>query len=255
MSLSFLGVASPALEIEPGAYCLSPYFVLWGVSFIGLFAVGAGVLWAFFHLPLRRLGAALWICDLVAAWLLTATLAHLGQFGYWREGFGAPHALWALMISLGLLVLLRLLPTPLRRPNTLFILSILVWGALLIAGENFLEQMEEDHSRLSRNPQSLLADPSTARSLLARALLLRRIEQPVRESTEKALAILRKSDQAGDPGQAALVAFRLHTLPSLLERYERELVRLHTYQWLQIGLLLALLLVWGLGAPLELHWD
>lgn len=238
-------------------FSLAPYFVLWAVSLFTIIIVGGGFLGLFLHRPLVSLGRTLWLGDPILLWMAFAVVHHLPLLTLWRSAFGPPWGFWILCGALGTLFLLRFIPTPLRRQDHHFILAIVVWGGLIMAGENYLDRLEADRVRLTDDAEALLKRPVEARPMLLRALMLRRVEPSVRSSTERAINALENrsmdSLQQGDTlaiHKAALQAFRLQTLPALLQRHEREGVRLRTYQWIQYVLLGAFLLIWGLGTPL-----
>lgn len=237
---------------------LSPTFVLWAALFYSLLLIAGAVGWLTIHTTLLRLLRRLWLADLVAGWLAYAAAYHLAflTFGPQRglvTGFdaagrpaGAPVAVWVLCGLLGLYALLRVLPTPLRRPELLFMLGAFTWALVIAAGFPFIDRVAAAQALLRDHPAQVLEGAHPDLAPLRRALQIARLDEETRNLTARTLATL-ESGRPLDP--AALATFRLRGLPALLKDYDRALAKLRTYQWLQIALLALTLLAWGYGRP------
>ena len=229
---------------------LAPYYVLWAVTFFTIALINGGIAWLFIHRAMIRLLRRLWLSDLVLIWLGYAAVYHLIFLDVYRSVLGEPYALWTLCGLIGLYLALRRAPTPLRRPERMFVLVIMIWALAIAAGYRFIDESDADAALLAERPKSVLQFPPAGPAMLSplrRALLLSRLDAQSREETVRVLIALSASPPADAPEQALLSAYRINTVPVLLELYERDLTRLRTYQWIQIALLAAVLLVWVYG--------
>lgn len=237
-----------------GSLSLAPNFVPWAAIGATLLLIAGGVAWLVLHDPMLRVLRRLWLADLVAAWLLYAAGYHLVFLERLRPVLGRPLALWLLCAGLGAYVLLRRLPTPLRRPEVALWVAVLLWAALIAAGQRYVQETEADAALLAERPQAVLSADAPDLRPLWRALLLTRLEAPQRDATLRVLAALQgavqpeaRQPEAQPPHPALLGAYRIAHVPRVLEHYRYDLAKLRTYLWLQAGLLLVVLLVWGFG--------
>jgi hypothetical protein len=132
--------------------------------------------------------------------------------------------------------------------------AVLLWAALIAAGQRYVQETEADAALLAERPQAVLSADAPDLRPLWRALLLTRLEAPQRDATLRVLAALQgavqpeaRQPEAQPPHPALLGAYRIAHVPRVLEHYRYDLAKLRTYLWLQAGLLLVVLLVWGFG--------
>jgi len=232
-------------RLPPGSLSLTPNYVLWAAICFTLLLITAAMAWLAWPEPLRRVLRRLSLGDVVAVWLGYAALYHLSVLDALRVVGGEPWALWLLWGALGLYVLLRRLP--LRRPELHFALAVLAWAGVIAAGQQYVQETAADAAALATQPQAVLqpaAPGAPALRPLQRVLLLTRVDAATRDATLAMLATLERGVQ---PDAAARATFRLERVPMLLDHYQRDLARLRTYEWLQMGLLAVVLLLRAFG--------
>ena len=225
---------------------LAPYYVPWALSTCALLLMGLGLCWLVFHGVSARLMGVLWLSDGVAGWLAFAAVYHslFSLTGPSRGLLAGGPALGVLWGTVAAYLALRLLPTRLRSQTLLLGLSLAAWGWTIGAGYQFLGQMEERAALLKERPGEVLGGDSPRLAPLRHALTLTRLEQAQQQRTAELIADL----EAGRPlGAGRLAGARYVLIPELLGHYRRDLLKLRTYQVLQIVLLAALLLAWGFG--------
>jgi hypothetical protein len=123
-------------------------------------------------------------------------------------------------------------------------LMLVCWAWVIGAGFDFVSAMEQDAARLERDVGALLAAQGPALRPLERGLALTRLPAEFRELTRRVVA-LRRAGAPLDAVNAALM--RLEGIPALRREYARDLAKLRTYQWVQVGLLAVVMLLWGFG--------
>jgi hypothetical protein len=232
--------------LPPGSLSLIPTFVLWAAIAGALVLIGGSAAWLVAPAPLRRLLGRLWPADLVALWLAYAAAYHLAFLDAFRLVLGRPWAVWMLCGALGGYVLLRRLPTPLRRPDVLFVLAVTLWAGVLAAGWRYVAEVERDAALLAEQPRAVLDAAAPRLEPLRRALLLTRLEPEARAAT---VQVLRQLEGSAPADEDALTVYRLGHLPRVREHYRLDLAKLRTYQWVQAGLLAVALLLWAFGHP------
>lgn len=222
---------------------LSPAFVPWAVPTFVVALLVLALVWLVAPRPVRAVWTRLWMADAVALWLAYAAGYHL--LFYLPHGrlalLGGPWALGALCVLLAAYAVVRLLPTPLRRPDVGFVLVVLTWALVLGAGFRHLEHTAADLARLREHPAALLEAPQP--TALHRALLFPRLPPGLAQRTREVLADL----DAGTLSPVRRTTFVLRIAPDLVAQYEHELARRRNAHWTQVGLLAVLLLLWGFG--------
>lgn len=223
---------------------LAPNFVIWAFLLASTITVSGGLIWLAYHREMLWLLRRLLIADVVAAWLIYCVayqtywlyLGHASLLG----GSLSVSILWG---AIGLYVLMRVFPPIVRRPDLILVVVLATWGWVIGAGFDYIEQMQHDEQQLA-SPELVLADTASLLRPLERALVLTGLSPEVRILVGDILQRHREG-QPPEPAQTSIL--RLVGLDPILNRYERDLAKLRTYQWTQIGLLAMVLLLWGFG--------
>jgi hypothetical protein len=229
---------------------LTPAFVLWAILFFTIVLINGVIAWLVVHRAVLRAVRRLCAADLVWAWLAYGALYHLRALDAFRAVVGEPVALWTLCGVVALYPVLRRPALRLGRSGLLFGVLVLAWAGVIAAGFRFVDATAADGALLRERPLEVLHPAAQAPAPLARALLLMRLDERTRTQTVGLVAAL---TGPAPPDPAVLSAWRLATLPVLLEHYRGELSRLRTYQWVQVAVLAGLLLAWGFGRVPE--WE
>ena len=253
---------------------LSPQFVLWDLTFFTLLLINGSILWLVTHRVLLAVLRRVWLGDLIWVWLAYAAGYHLWFYaigpGPRGAALGGLWAVWGLCGYLACTLALRLLLAALavlpdKLPGLLFSLAVIAWALVIGAGDRHVDALSGDLTLLRNEPERIWAPDSPSTGVLERALTLSRLEESSRRITAQLLSALKKSalekaplenttlENTGLPPPELLATFRLQTRRNLLLDYERNILKLRTYQWVQWILLAALLLVWGFGRVAE--WE
>lgn len=225
---------------------LAPYFAPWAFALGAMLAVSLGLAWLVSRRAIRVILGGMLLSDMIAYWITYAAAYQSIMVVAAGHGvlLGPTWGAYVLWVVLGGYALLRLLPAMGRRPTLLLGLMVLVWGWVIGAGFQYIEEMERDATVLESGGASLLAGQPSSLAPLHRALLLTRLEPYQAEATRELL----QQRQAGETVDRAVAGVaRLELFPGLRRRYAQDLTKLRTYQWVQIALLGTLLLLWGFG--------
>ena len=224
---------------------LAPNFVIWAFLLGAMLTITGGMLWLGWHDRVAWLLRRAHIGDAVAAWLLYGAVYQTWWLATGRGGLlGGPWAALALWVVLSVYVLLRATPVGRSRPNLPLALVLICWAWAIGAGFDYVSAMAHDAARLEQAADALLSAEGPALRPLERAQVLTRLRDDHRRLIRRVVA-LRQAGTPLDDVQAALM--RLEGFPALRREYDRDLAKLRTYQWVQVGLLAVVMLLWGFG--------
>jgi len=230
---------------------LAPYFVLWVFAALAFAILVAGVTALVWPEAVAAVARRVDWGDLAAAWLAGAQVHYIVETvaGLDPRVWGDAEAWWAMGAGLAVWIVLRLAPHRYRRPSLLLGLALALWAFTIGAGQVFIGEMEADAAWLREAPAEVLAPYSRSPgsplpTALARSERFDRLDESTRGLRDAVIATLAR----GEPLDQGVRAAALEQLvPPLIEHYRRDLIRLRTYQWIQIALLAVLLLAWGWG--------
>lgn len=224
---------------------LAPNFVIWAFLLGAILTISGGMLWLGWHDRVAWLLRRAHIGDTVAAWLLYGAIYHTWWLAVGRGGLlDGPWAALALWGVLVLYTVLRATSLARTRPNLLLALVLICWAWAIGAGFDYVSAMERDAARLERDVGALLSAEGPALRPLERGLVLTRLQADDRQLTRRVVT-LRRAGAALDVVDVTLM--RLEGIPALRREYARDLAKLRTYQWVQVGLLAVVMLLWGFG--------
>lgn len=234
---------------------LSPQFIIWDVVFFTQLAIAGGVGWLFFHTRIIRLWRHLLISDAVALWLGFGLGYHLWL--YMAPSGISAHlhhpTLWAFSAALGGYMVFRVLglgrgyPRFLAKPTPLFAYVIVVWALVAGAGYNAIDDLEKARNDLKSVTQAQIISGRLPVESLELATTLHRVPPEALDRTHRLLARIRSASSTQPVNEALAVAFRLRSLPLLLEGFRLQINRFQLYQGIQLLLMVMMLLIWGFG--------